>query len=139
MMPDPIYEARSEQHIASSSGPILHGFSRLGIGCAVLIAMIGVAVTATVVIDDYSRWVGGSSPPAGLVLDPPPISRFVHRVNRWRNHHYRLPPDSRFFPRIGLGYCWLRPRLTVASAAAHMCAEQTWAAACKGGRREVLG
>jgi hypothetical protein len=80
MMPDPIYDARSEQHIASSSGPILHGFSRLGIGCAILIAMIGVAVTATVVIDDYSRWVGGSSPPAGLVLDPPPISTFVPTV-----------------------------------------------------------
>jgi hypothetical protein len=77
MMPDPIYEPRGEQHIASSSGPILRGFSRLGIGCAVLIAMIGVAVTATIVVDDYNRWAGGSSSPAGFVLEPPPLSTFV--------------------------------------------------------------
>lgn len=79
-MPDRIYEPPDEQRIASSNGPILRGFSRLGIGCAVLIAMIGVAVTATVVIDDYSRWVGGSAPPAGFVLGPPPISTFVPTV-----------------------------------------------------------
>jgi hypothetical protein len=36
--------------------------------------MIGVAVTATIVIDDYNRWVGGSSPPAGFVADPPLVS-----------------------------------------------------------------
>jgi hypothetical protein len=80
MMPDPIYEPRGEQRIASSSGPILRGFSRLGIGCAVLIAMIGVAVTATIVIDDYNRWIGGSSPPAGFVPDPPPVSTFLPTV-----------------------------------------------------------
>jgi hypothetical protein len=32
MMPDPIYEPPDEQRTASSSGPILRGFSRLGIG-----------------------------------------------------------------------------------------------------------
>lgn len=79
-MPDPIYGARGEQRIGSSSSPILRGFSRLGIGCAVLIAMIGVAVTATVVIDDYGQWVGGSSPPAGFAPDPPSISTFVPTV-----------------------------------------------------------
>jgi hypothetical protein len=77
MMPDPIYDPRGEQGIASSSGPILRGFSRLGIGCAVLIAMIGVAVTATIVIDDYNRWAGGSSPPAP---DAPATSTFVPTV-----------------------------------------------------------
>ena len=79
-MPEPIYEPPDEPRTASSSGPILRGFSRLGIGCAVLIAMIGVAVTATVVMDDYSRWVGGASPPAGFALDRPPISTFVPTV-----------------------------------------------------------
>jgi hypothetical protein len=77
MMPDPIYEPRDEPPIASSSGPILRGFSRLGIGCAVIFAMIGVVVTATVVMDDYNRWVGGSAPPAGVVPGLPPISTFV--------------------------------------------------------------
>jgi hypothetical protein len=79
-MPDPIYEPRGEQPVASSSAPILRGFSRLGIGCAVLIAMIGVAVTATVVMDDYSRWVAGSASPTGVVVGPPPISTFVPTV-----------------------------------------------------------
>jgi hypothetical protein len=80
MMLDPIYEPRGQQPMASSSAPVLRGFSRLGIGCAVLIAMIGVVVTATVVMDDYSRWVGGSAPPAGIVLGPPPISTLVRTV-----------------------------------------------------------
>jgi hypothetical protein len=79
-MRDPIYEPSGEQRIAPSSGPILRGFSRLGIGCAVLIAMIGAAVTATIVMDDYNRWVGGSSPPAGFVPESPPISTFVPTV-----------------------------------------------------------
>jgi len=78
MMPDPIYEPHGEERIASSSAPILRGFSRLGVGCAVVIAMIGVAVTATIVIDDYNRWVAGSSPSAGFVA--PPISTFVPTV-----------------------------------------------------------
>jgi hypothetical protein len=80
MMPDPIYQPRGEHPIALSSAPILRGFSRLGIGCAVLIAIIGVVVTATVVMDDYNRWVGGSGPPAGVVLGPPSISTFVPTV-----------------------------------------------------------
>jgi hypothetical protein len=80
MMPDPIYEPRGEQRIASSTAPILRGFSRLGIGCAVLVAMIGVVVTATIVIDDYNQWAGGSSPPAGFVPDAPAISTFVPTV-----------------------------------------------------------
>jgi hypothetical protein len=80
MMPDPIYDPRGEQGIASSSGPIIRGFSRLGLGCAVLIAMIGVALTATIVIDDYNRWAGGSSPPAGFVPDAPATSAFVPTV-----------------------------------------------------------
>jgi hypothetical protein len=79
-MPDPIHEPRGGQPIASSSAPILRGFSRLGIGCAVLIAVIGVAVTAIIVMDDYSRWVAGSSPPGGFALNPPPISTFVPTV-----------------------------------------------------------
>jgi hypothetical protein len=48
-------EQRREQRITSASARIIRGFSRIGIGSVVVVAIVGVAVTTTVVIDEWVR------------------------------------------------------------------------------------
>jgi len=49
---------------------VLRGFFRLGIGAAVLTGLIGLAITVSVVVNDYNHWNDGPPPPPGFVLDP---------------------------------------------------------------------
>jgi hypothetical protein len=49
------------------------GFSRLGIGAAILVALAGVVVTGIVAVDQYGRWKSdpeaGNPPPQGFAID----------------------------------------------------------------------